>query len=318
MARHLYLGFDGGGTKTECALLGADGHVVGQGLGGPSNPLRAGFEAACSSLRQAADTALAAAHAEASQLHSVCAGLAGAGRTTVAERIAAFLAEQFPGARVHVTTDFEVALEAAGGAGPAVVLIAGTGSVAVGRGREGQILRAGGMGPWIGDEGSAFDIGRRAVIVVAQSRDGLGPVTSLAELIAGRLQFPAWEQLIERIAQAPDEVFPKVFPVVVEAAESGDSIAREILQQAALGLSRIAVSVIRRLGLVGDEFPLAKCGGVHGRSHHLDSALDSLLHRIAPGAKIGPLEVSPAVGAARLAMRLFPGPAAEAVQGGIR
>ena len=315
MARTLYLGFDGGGTKTESALLDAEGRVMGKGLGGPGNPLRAGFDVTFASLKEAANAAFASAHAHPSELYGICAGLAGAGRPRVVKRVMAFLVEQFSGADVHVTTDFEVALEAAAGAGPAVVLIAGTGSVAVGRDREGRIIRAGGVGPWIGDEGSAFDMGRNAVIAVAKARDALGPVTMLAELIAERLQLPTWEQLTERIAQNPDDVFPKIFPLVLEAADADDATAREILLRAALGLSRITASVIRRLSLEAEGFVLAKSGGVHGRSEFFDSALDNLLRGVAPQASIGPLPQAPSIGAARLAMRLLPQPAAEAVHG---
>src|SRR5208283_1810822 len=58
-------------------------------------------------------------------------------------------------------TDLELTLEATG-EGPAIVLIAGTGSAAVGRDAQGQIARIGGHGPLLGDEGSSFDVGRRA------------------------------------------------------------------------------------------------------------------------------------------------------------
>jgi N-acetylglucosamine kinase-like BadF-type ATPase len=313
--RRYYLGFDGGGTKTEAALLDASGTVLAQGFGGPSNPLRAGYDVAFASLKAAAEAALACAKLRVSDLHAICAGLAGAGRPRVLKRVMAFLVEQFPGPDIHVTTDFEIALEAAAGSGPAVVLIAGTGSVAVGRDSSGRIVRAGGVGPWIGDEGSAFDIGRRAVAAVARMRDALGPVTLLAELIPERLECSSWDQLTERIAERPDDVFPRVFPVVLEAAAADDATAREILFRAALGLSQLAGSVIRRLDLSESEFVLAKSGGVFGRLEFFDEAIDNLLRTVAPRAHIGPLPVAPAVGAARLAMRLLPLPEAESVHG---
>jgi N-acetylglucosamine kinase-like BadF-type ATPase len=311
-----YLGFDGGGTKTECALLDAAGHVVSRGLGGPSNPMRIGFDRAFAGLGEAAGAALSAAGADSRQVKAVCAGLAGAGRARVVKRVMAFLVEAFPEADVHVTTDFDVALETAVGNAPGVVLIAGTGSSAYGRNAEGHKVRAGGLGPWIGDEGSAFDIGRRAVAAVARARDGLEPVTLLAELIPNALHCPTWESLAERIAEAPDEVFPRVFPLVLEAAEADDPPARDILLGAAFNLSRIAGSVIQRLGLSAEEFVLAKSGGVFGHNELLDSALDALLRSLAPRARIGMLSEQPCLGAARMAIRLFSGVKAEAVHGG--
>jgi glucosamine kinase len=319
-----YLGFDGGGTKTESALLDASGKLIARGLGGPSNPLRTGFNQAFVGLNEAADSVLTAARVDARQIHAVCAGLAGAGRPRVVKRMMAFLVEALSEADVHVTTDFEVALETAVGEAPGVVLIAGTGSSAYGRNAEGRAMRAGGLGPWIGDEGSAYDIGRRAVAAVAHARDGLAPVTLLAELIPNALQCPSWDTLTERIAEAPDQVFPRIFPAVLEAAEANDPSARDILLHAAFGLSQIAGSVIRGLGLSGEEFVLAKCGGVFGHSEMFESALDVLLASVAPRARVSLLLEPPALGAARMAIRLFPEPnraegpsaKAEAVHGG--
>ena len=299
-----YLGFDGGGTKTECVLLDAQGNTAAQAVTGPSNPLRIGFDAALAALREAADTVLAAAHVDGRSVKAIGAGLAGAGRKRVVKRIMGFLVETFPHSDVHVTTDLEVALEAATRGGEGVVLVAGTGSAAYGRNAAGQTARAGGHGPWIGDEGSAYDIGRQAVAAVARARDGLAPVTLLAELIPAALECPNWAALIDRVAEDPDGVFPRVFPLVVEAVEAEDGPASEILFTAAMALSRLASAVIRRLGLAGAEFTLSKSGGVFGHSAVFDSALDALLHSGAPQVRVQTLTTPPAVGAARLAMRL--------------
>jgi N-acetylglucosamine kinase-like BadF-type ATPase len=299
-----YLGFDGGGTKTECVVLDASGHVLAEAVAGPSNPLRAGFDRAFDALRTAAATALGQAKLESRQVRGVCAGLAGAGRPRVAQAVLSFLKEAFPHSFVQVATDFEVALEAAAGSGPGVVLIAGTGSAAFGRNAAGQLARAGGHGPSVGDEGSAFDIGRRAVAAAARARDFTGPATRLVEVIPAALGCPTWDELTERIARSPDDVFPLIFPLVVEAAEARDTAAREMLFTAAVDLAGIARAVIRRLNLEGEEFVLAKSGGVFGRSRLLDATLDSMLRSAAPRAQIRLLETPPAVGAARLARRL--------------
>jgi len=310
-----YLGFDGGGSKTECVLLDSAGQPLARGEAGPSNPLRIGFEKAFGNLRAAAEQALTAAGVEARQLQGVCAGVAGAGNARVVKRLMVFLVEAFPSAHVQVTTDSAVALEAAAGAGPGVVLIAGTGSICMGRNAAGQIVRAGGMGPWVGDEGSAFDIGRRAVMAVARARDALAPVTLLSEMIPSALELPNWEELLARVAEAPDEVFPRIFPLVAEAAAQEDAAAREILFTAALGLAQLAASVIRRLGLGKEKFRLAKFGGVFGQSPLLDDALNALLRGTAPLAEIGMLDVSPAAGAAQCALRLVAAAVNEAAHG---
>jgi glucosamine kinase len=310
-----FLGFDGGGTKTDCILLDAKGAVVGEGRGGPANPLRSGYEGTFSSLHDASAQAIAAAKIRAAEVTGACAGLAGAGRQSVVRRILGFLAEEFPRAMTQVVTDYEVALEGAVGEGPGVVLIAGTGSVAYGRNAAGETARAGGYGPWIGDEGSAFEIGRRAVSAVARTRDADAPLTLMTQMIADALECPDWDDLMLRAIKSPDDVFPKLFPVVAAAANSGDSAAKEILFASAIGLGNLAMIVVRRLGMKAQHFPLVKCGGVFGRSQMLDSLLDSVLLSGALRAKLSRLEVSPAVGAARMAARLFQSPSQAASRG---
>ncbi len=313
-----YLGFDGGGTKTECVVIDAAGRVVSQAVAGPSNPLRVGPAEAFAALTAAAATALVGIGLESRDIRAVCAGLAGAGRPSVVQEVMAFLGQAFPQSLAHVAPDFEVALEAAAGPGPGVVLIAGTGSSAYGRNSAGESARAGGHGPWIGDEGSAFDIGRRAVVAVACARDLDSPAPRLAKLIPAALGISRWEELTERIATNPDEVFPPLFPVVVKAADGGDEAARELLTSAAAALADLAATVIRRLRLEKTEFPLAKSGGVFGRSALLDESLDNALRHLAPRGKVSLLGVSPAVGAAQLAKRLAgaePATAAHGAQG---
>lgn len=302
------IGFDGGGSKTECVVLDSAGKIIGEGRGGPSNPLRCGFDAAFGSLRQAANEALNTAGLHTSSISGVCAGLAGAGRKSVVRRVLVFLAQEFSRAVAQVTTDFEIALETAVGSGPGVVLIAGTGSAAYGRNAAGETVRAGGYGPWVGDEGSAFEIGRRAVAAVARTRDTGGPVTLLTNMIPTALDCPDWDELMLRIIKNPDDIFPALFSVVVEAADAEDSAAKEILFTSAIGLGSLAMIVVRRLGMNDQEFPLVKCGGVFGHSRMLDALLDSVVVSGALRAKVSRIDVSPAVGAARMAARLAESP----------
>lgn len=309
------IGFDGGGTKTDCVVLDEQGTIVGEGHGGPSNPLRSGFDEAFRSISEAAAAALKAAGLHTRDITGVCAGLAGAGRRNVVRRMTVFLTQEFTRATTLVTTDYEIALEAAVGPGPGIVLIAGTGSAAYGRNATGETARAGGYGPWVGDEGSAFEIGRRAVAAVARARDLDAPVTLLTEMIPAALECPDWDDLLQRIMKNPDEVFPKLFHVVADAANSDDSAAKEILFTSAIGLGNLAMIVVRRLKMKDEEFPLVKCGGVFGHSKVLDDLLDSVLASGALRAKISRVDISPAVGAARIAARAAESPARASLHG---
>ncbi len=300
-----FLGFDGGGTKTDCVLTDDEGRVLAQTVGGPSNPMRAGYPKTWFALSAAADAVLANQRLKATDVAGICAGLGGTGRPRVVHRVANFFERAFPHAVVRVMTDLEIALEAAVGAGEGVVLIAGTGSVACGRNAAGQTARTGGWGPWFGDDGSAFDIGRRAIQAVTRARDGLGAPTMLAGRVLGPVERPDWDALMERIAKDPDDVFPGVFLLVVEVADAGDARAREILLAAAVALADLARGVVEALGLRDQAFLLAKAGGVFGRSAILEGAVDAHLARIAPKAHVETLATAPAVAAARLAREAF-------------
>src|SRR5260370_30099881 len=129
---------------------------------GPSNLSRVGGESATREIEKAADLSLQEARVVRNAVAALGAGLAGTGKPEIKERMRASLAGAFPSAAVSIFTDLEIALAAAGER-PVIVLVAGTGSAAVGRNAQGQIWRTGGQGPRLGDVGSAFDIGSRAV-----------------------------------------------------------------------------------------------------------------------------------------------------------
>jgi N-acetylglucosamine kinase-like BadF-type ATPase len=299
----VFLGFDGGGTKTDCIALSADGRIAGQGHAGASNPLRVGFDAASAALQLAAAAAITTAKSSAGDVRGICAGLAGAGRPIVAEEMRFRLARIWPKAAVQITTDADAALEAAVGDGPGIVLVAGTGSIAIGRNAKGELVRVGGYGVWIGDPGSAHDIGRSAVAAACRARDFSGPATTLGELILGATKSTDLDDLIGKIAAGPTVLFTRLVPVVMQAAETGDAAAREILTRSALDLANLALGVIGRLGMKNLEFRVARAGGVFNRSYILDSRVDDLIARVAPHAQVNFLSEPPALGAARLALR---------------
>jgi glucosamine kinase len=308
-----FLGFDGGGTKTECVLAGPDGGILARATAGPSNPLRAGYTRAWFSLSEAADLVLSTQRITSNDIRGVCAGIGGVSRASVVRRVAAFLERSFPQADVEVTTDLEIALEAAFGSGEGIVLVAGTGSAAFGRNASGRKARVGGRGPWFSDEGSGFDIGRRAAEAVLLAQENRGPATRLSERLFDDLEVRDWEALVDRVSKDPDAVFPKLFPLVAEIAESGDRVARAILSLAAGSLAALASSVAQNLGwrdrvsgLVDTdlrEVPIALIGGMHGRSEFFDSAIEAELRKALPEWKNVRMAIRPAEAAARIASR---------------
>src|ERR1700690_2006588 len=297
-----FLGFDGGGTKTECVLVNSEGAVLVRVTAGPSNPIRTGYMRAWFSLSEAADSVLARQKLKAGNISAVCAGLGGAGRPGVAKRITTFFDRSFPNAQVRVTTDLEIAFEAAFGGGEGIILLAGSGSAAFCRDANGRTARIGGPGPWFSDEGSAFDIGRRAFAAVTRAEENRAPETALSKRLFAWHQAQNWESLLERVAKNPDDVFPQTFPLVAQLADKGDSVCQGILSAAAGALAELAAHVVNDLGWLEREVRIAKVGGVYNRSKYLDAAIESELKKLAPLASLISLDMSPADAAARMAI----------------
>ncbi len=300
----LILGFDGGGTKTECVLMDEAQRILARSRSGPSNPLRVGFDVATAALQEAAHHALAEARIAHPRIVAVCAGLAGTGHPEAAKKVHAALSTIFAEAKVSVVTDLALSLEATGQR-PAVVLVAGTGSAAIGWDSQGHVSRVGGYGPLLGDQGSAYDIGRQAIVSALRARDRTGADTPLGTQILLQLKCPSWAELQDRTRTAADEVFPRVFPVIASAADAGDEVARKLLRDAAHELTLLVEMVIERLRLRETTFLLAKTGGAIGRSAFFDAELNEGLQQAAPRASIGSLSIPPAEAAARLALCLL-------------
>jgi N-acetylglucosamine kinase len=294
------LGFDGGGTKTECVLMDATGKFLARGVSGPSNPFRVGVESATREILKAAEVCLEEARVERNEVVAVGAGLAGTGKPDLKEGMRTALAAAFPGAAIKIFTDLETALAGAG-EGPVIVLVAGTGSAAMGRNGQNEIWRTGGYGPRVSDDGSAFDIGSRAVARAMKEREERGADSDLGAKILQQFECTSWKELEERAALDADKIFPAVFPVVAVAADAGDLAAREILVHAAGELTALVIAVAEHSGMTRESIRILKTGGMVGRSAFFDAQLDAGLNKVLPQAQIARLRMAPAEAAARAA-----------------
>ncbi len=295
------LGFDGGGTKTECVVMNETGKIVGRATGPASNPTRVGFPSAIAAVAEAANLAIRSVEAPL-DIAALCAGLAGTGRVENRMQMRELLESRFPGVVIDVRTDLELPLSTMP-AGAAIVLVVGTGSAAIGRSAGGTIQRVGGLGPAASDEGSAFDIGRAAV-----STARFAETTESAELsrqILRHLGTANWDELDSIAAAHADAVYPRVFPVIAAAADSGNQLAQSLLHAAAEKLSSMASHLAEELNLLQQIFPLGKYGGTIGRSRFFDAALDSQLLRKLPRASVMALDIDSAAAAARIALQLY-------------
>ena len=233
---------------------------------------------------------------------AACLGIAGTDRPSGRDALMGML--EIPSGRVRIVTDAAAALAGATGAGPGVIVISGTGSIALGMNEGGETVRAGGWGWRLGDEGSGYYIGSRALISALRAYDGRGRPTLLSERIAEQLNLGDLSGLIDRVyveGMGVGEV-AALAPLVGEAASEGDEEAESIMREAGEELGAAAIAVMERLGL-GGEVRVAYNGGVFKLGGALLTSFIEKVRGARPSSVINPPRFEADVGAAMLALR---------------
>jgi glucosamine kinase len=294
----LFLGIDGGQTKTACTV-GDEQRVLGRGEASGSNVVRVGAKSAREALRHAVRETCARAGVDPKKVARVVAGISGAARREIAEVVRGALTDLTP-APVQVVGDMVIALHAAFGDGPGVVVIAGTGSIAYARSKSGETARAGGWGWAISDEGSAHWIGREAVGAVFSCRDA-DLATSLGNRILAAWKLADLDQLVVTSNAVPVADFASLLKQVVAAANDGDAVAARILQDASSELIRLAKTAASRVLPSQGPVQVAMAGGVFAHAAQVREAFSRTLATEMPDATLRPDVVEPVLGALALA-----------------
>ncbi len=314
-----YLGIDGGGSKTRC-VVGNESSLLATATAGPSNMTRVGEDGARDALHQAIREACSAAQIAPRQIERACIGAAGAGRQEIASAVRKIVGEIIPG-EIEVVGDMQIALTAAFGGGPGVIVIAGTGSIAYGRDAEGRTARAGGWGFAISDEGSAHWIGRAAIRAVLRAADETGDGETEHDQPghdqagSGRRLFyelkNAWgvdslQQLARKANANPD--FAALFPAVLVAAGGEDAAARQVTTQAASELAKLAGIVLHRLfpkqhSTALSAVPMAMAGGVFRHSGMIRELFYNGVRAENPNVVLNSAVVDPVHGALQMARK---------------
>lgn len=308
-----YLGIDGGGSKTTCAV-GDEASQLEMVTAGPSNITRVGKVRARDELQRAIRQACEAAKIEPGQVQRTCIGLAGAGSKEIADVVRPMVAEVVPG-DIEVVGDMEIALAAAFGAGPGVVVIAGTGSIAYGRDAQERTARAGGWGYAISDEGSAHWIGRTAVSALLRAIDHevsdgkevevVADTSPLFHKLAAAWNVSSLGDLVRMANSITD--FAALFPAVLAAADAGDAIAQGVLTQAGDQLAQLAAIVVRQLFATNrankPALPLAMVGGVFRHSLRARESFCNQVRKLEVRIDLNPQVIEPVTGALQMARK---------------
>ena len=236
-----YLGIDGGGSKTTFLLVDEYYNEICHVQSGPSNYFSVGANAAKEAVVQGISRLT-------EQPNIVCAGFAGAGRPDSVAFYKEMLQSLIPGAQVIIESDAFIASIGAIGVDPGVLLIAGTGSIVIGRDKDRSMFRVGGWGPYFGDEGSGFWIGREAVRAALRSIDAQAP-TEFTRRVAANLGLKSIPEIVGAWASGKVGV-PEIaglFPDVVAIYPAEP--AKEILTAAALHLRSLVETASQRAGI---------------------------------------------------------------------
>ena len=296
--RHV-VGIDAGGSKTRGILADESGRVMARAERGGANLRTHGELQVEKVLHGILEELESAAQARADAL---ALGAAGADRPDDDEVLRGILRRIGFRERVVVTNDARIAFIAGSRSRVGLALVCGTGSIAWGRNAAGEIARAGGWGWHVGDEGSGFWIGERAIRRVLRAHDGRGRLTALTGRLLEHFGLETTERIVHAVydGEYPRERVAAFAVEVEECARRGDAVAREILDAAVEELVLAACTVVRRLDLADEAYDVILSGGTFRALPLLTSLVTGRLDD--PAASVRFLDADPALGAVRLAL----------------
>jgi N-acetylglucosamine kinase-like BadF-type ATPase len=296
------IGIDAGGTKTVCLLADEQGQILARARGDGANLQAAGELQVEKILHQVMDEAIGGRPLIPA---AICLGIAGVDRPNDAAVVRGIMRRIGLNSRVLIVNDALIALETGAPGSPGVVIISGTGSIAYGRNAAGEAARSGGWGYVLGDEGSGYWIGRAALRAVLRAADCRGPATVLTRLLLEHFNVSEPQLLLHEVYhhQLKPSAIGALAACVHAAFLQGDGAAAGILRGAADELEASALSVARRLGLLGGAFTFILSGGIFRAVPWLEQELSCRLPAAAPRSQVTILDREPAEGAVTLALQ---------------
>lgn len=304
-ARSNVAGIDGGASKTVALIADVKGRILGKGRAGPSNYHNVGVQDATLAIR----TALNRARIDAGTTEKPeIAVVALAGIDSKQDMITAshFVKKSRIAQTSIVIHDSVAAIYAATKGKLGIVVNSGTGSFAAGINSKGTYARAGGWGYIVGDEGSAYDIGLKAIKMAFRSFDGREKDTEVIELLKQKFRVKEVDDLVSRIYNNgfTVEQIAAVAPLVIRSAEK-DMISRRIVNEAGTALGELVCAVAIRLGMTKQKFPVAAVGGNFRSGGYLLRSLRLRIKQDCPNARVNHVHVEPAQGSLSIALEAF-------------
>ncbi|MER6410794.1 N-acetylglucosamine kinase [Streptomyces humidus] len=297
------LAIDAGNSKTDVAVVAADGEVLATARGGGFRPPAVGVAAAVDALADTVTRAYEAAGVTAASHVSAC--LANADLPVEEDRLATALHARAWGTSVEVRND-TFAILRAGVADPlGVAVVCGAGINCVGMRPDGRTARFPALGRLSGDWGGGWGLAEEALWHAARAADGRGGPTALTRTLPARFGLPSVYALIEalHLERIPSARRHELTPVLFATAKEGDAVARAVVDRLADEVVTMATVALARLELLEEETPVLLGGGVLTAGHgQLDDRVRELLAARAPKAVARVVRARPVLGAALLGL----------------
>lgn len=273
-----FLGVDAGGTKAEF-VLGNETQELGRARMGTLKRMKTDAETAESNLRSALDALEEVTSVDPRAVTRTCVGTAG----ETVPLVTAWLRQAFArhvGGELLLVGDVEIALDSVFAGGRGVLVLAGTGSNVAGRTASGEVVRAGGWGPALADQGSGHFLGLEGLRRGFLARDE-GRTTGLLEAARKFWRLAAIEDLVEYANANPAPDFSRLAPGVVALAEQGDAVACEVVEQGGRDLAMLAGLVIERMrGLEGPAFEIPEVAVAGSILERVASVRDAMIREL--------------------------------------
>lgn len=300
--KQYFLGVDVGGTKTEALVADDAGQALGVGLAGPGNHETVGYDGLKAALQESVKKALDAASLVVEQIMG--AGFGIGGYDWPSELPATLGSIRILGLRcpVEVVNDTVIGLIAGAENGWGIAVVAGTGNNVRGRDRQGREGRITGNGTRFGEYGGASELAARVVQVVTYEWTRRGPATALTPALIDWTGAKSLSDLIEGLEVGIYDINAKAAPLIIQVANQGDPLAREIVAWSGRELGLSATGVIRQLGIENEEFDVVQVGSLHEAGPLFTEALRQAIQEVAPEARLVRLKAPPVIGGVLLGM----------------
>ncbi|WP_405597793.1 ATPase [Streptomyces sp. NBC_01410] len=297
------LAIDAGNSKTDVAVIGRDGAVLGAARGGGFQPPRVGVEAAIDALAEVVGRALA--EADVTGVAHVSACLANADLPVEERELAEAVQRRGWGRTTEVRNDTFAILRAGVDEPRGVAVVCGAGINCVGMLPDGRTARFPAIGKISGDWGGGAGLAEEALWFAARAEDGRGEPTALARTLPAHFGLDSMYALIEalHLEHIPSGRRHELTPVLFTTSAEGDPVARSLVHRLAQEVVALSTVAMARLDLLDEEVPVLLGGSVLAARHpELDEQIGALLAARAPKAVVEVVTAPPVLGAALLGL----------------